>query len=97
MKVLNIYQTQIISGGSEGIYYFEGESYPIQCPSVSQICLDSYISYSGNSHPSVTGPSATIVTVMNNCKEYGREMLRAGYCVIDLQITQINLLLDKRR
>lgn len=43
MKTLKNEQIKAISGGSKGIYYEGGKAYPVDCPLVSQACLDRFL------------------------------------------------------
>lgn len=43
MKIIKSTEFKKISGSSKGLYYEEGVSYVINCPSVSQACLDRFL------------------------------------------------------
>lgn len=71
MKTLNTHQTQIVSGAGEGIYYFDGVSYPFECPNVSQSCINTYLSSIQKTHPSINTSRASITTVLDVCSLEG--------------------------
>lgn len=43
MKILKNAQIKMISAGAKGVYYGDGDFYDLDCPLVSQSCLDRFL------------------------------------------------------
>lgn len=67
MMELNTHQTQTVSGGAEAVYYYQGLSYNLECPNVSQTCLDHYLSHVKKTDPSVSPLNTSVQIVLKKC------------------------------
>lgn len=89
MKLLTHTQTQIISGAANGDYYFEGVSHLFECPAVSQVCLNSVLSFADKTNPALNIPQADFNDAINNCEGFGN--FRAAGACMDPIVSEIRV------
>lgn len=89
MKLLTTQQTQTISGAAHGDYYFEGISHPFECAAVSQVCLDTMLSFVDKANPALNLPKSEFGDVMGNCG--GLSGFRAAGDCLDPIVSQIRV------
>lgn len=89
MKILTPTQTQSISAAAQGDYYFNSISHPFECPAVSQVCLDTMLSFVDKANPALNLPKSGLGDVMDNCGGYAG-FIAAGDC-IDPVVSEIRV------